>query len=374
MNPEYFLSLKKEVDTLLETIKDIKADINGVKLNQNISLKKNNEIPPGISCKIAYDKNGLIIKGMPLELSDLPEITIDMIKNLTTKLDSKIERQEFENIKLKIGNIDYNKKQEYGVPNLILKLFQDDIPELPIEKIIGLNDRLTILETSDKEKSTEEVYSINPGTFPKITYNSEGKVVSGSKLSIDDIPIDIINHIYSIESRMITFANNESIKILSLDVENRVKANKPIDAGIYTKVTVDKKGLVTSGDKLMIHDLPVINIENIPNLDASLRRKAEQSDLVNLNNTVASLTANLSINNFQNLLKDKLDKKELASINNRFDSIQELINRILQSMPSDLLLNEVNKLADTLSTLIGRISVLEQKLNIEEDFINPIEE
>ena len=108
MNTELLANMKKEIEDITIEISNINKSINALKINDQRRLDANAAIPPGIACKVAFDKNGLIIKGIGLEVSDIPKLDIENINNLIEKsiYDTNISMkdiQEFIQIQLNSG-------------------------------------------------------------------------------------------------------------------------------------------------------------------------------------------------------------------------------------------------------------------------------
>ena len=99
MNNEIILTLNERIESISSSIKDIQKTVNALKINDQKRLDANKLIPPGISCKVAYDKNGLVLKGMGLEENDIPQLSIDKIDNLKRSLDSKASSKDFDQFK-----------------------------------------------------------------------------------------------------------------------------------------------------------------------------------------------------------------------------------------------------------------------------------
>ena len=125
----------------LESIKNeiaaIRRDIEILKTDYEHDKKSNYHVSPGIACKIAFDAEGHVIKGESLNTTDLPDI--------------------------------------------------------PIGKVIGLdqalhdiNNRINNLITDMKLTDKALMSACYTGT--KINYNENGKVISSSSLLPSDIP------------------------------------------------------------------------------------------------------------------------------------------------------------------------------------------
>ena len=377
ITPEEFINIKNNISNLKTDLNDVKNIIAGLKIDKQLIIQSNSIIPPGIACRITYDSKGLILKGEELRLDDIPELPIEKITGLRKILDGKAPSTILDNIK---GNSNTDRpkikagtgiKINYDENGLVLSSVENlstlDIPDLPMGKILGLSDRLSMIESHVSNiKKIDDEYSITPGTFTKITYGADGRVISGTKLSMDDLPIDFISRMNIIESRIPILASQQTVDGLSKNINTKLEANKLINSGVFTKVTVDEKGLVTHGDNLTIKDIPEIKINDVTNLASTLRGKAEQSDLVNLMNTVSSLNSSngsADITSIKNELSSKASNDSLKVLENKIDNTQSLVDRLTEKLPSEFIINQLQDIQDKLSTLTGRVSVIERKLN-----------
>lgn len=384
MNPEEIIYIKNKIATLGESIGDIQKLISGLKIDRQMLVSSNTPIAPGIACRLTFDSKGLILKGENLRIEDIPELPLEKITGLIRILGNKLEADSVNTIKSKDTNAIRNKIQagtglriNYDEDGLIVSssdvLLLSDIPDLPMEKITGLVDKLLFLESQISNISNEEIIekTITPGTFPKVTFSSDGKVVSGSKLTIDDIPMDLITKMNTIESRIPLLASQQTVEGLIENVKGKLNSNALITPGVYTKVTVDDKGLITLGDVISIKDLPEIQINNITNLESTLRKKADQKDLIELMNTVASISSNNGSNEFtklQNELVSKASDQDLKNTINRVDNIQRLVDTLVEKLPSEYIVEQLKQIQEALSTLSGRVASLEQQIKIEDKF------
>jgi len=382
MSPQDAIEMKNTITFLMESIDIMTKDINSLKLDQQRTLRANTVIPPGVTCKVAYDSSGLVIKSLELEDEDIPQLSIDKISGLRNILNSqqvetKPKKDEVvpkRTIKAGTGTkVNYD---ENGLVTSSTDLTQDDIPSLAIEKITGLKDLLSTLELQEQVAPPTKT-KINPGTFPKITFDSDGRVVVGSKLSIDDIPGDIINRINLLESRLTSFASRESVNNLLKITDNKLNCNPSINAGTFTKVIVDQNGLVISGTDLTIHDLPEINIHDIPELASILKKKADQSDVIELNNQLSLMSNSnqlVEMNKIKTKLDTKADEVEVKNLSNQVREFKKDVDNLSQKLPSEHLPIEIKQLWSIITTLTGRISVLEEKMNIQSNFSRTVEE
>ena len=360
MNPQEMINIKNSITELTESVSGVRKMIKGFMLNSKRSLKANAEIPPGIACKIGYDANGLILQGSPLTIEDIPELPLDKINGLQKLLERKLEDGDLKSLrevtsprkKIKAGTGTKINYDDDGLVTSSADLLPDDIPIIPVDKISGLNDRLELLESKELAE-LPTIPSINPGTFCKITYDKDGRVVSGSRLSIDDIPIEVINRLNLIETRIPDLVTRDVIS--------------SINAGVKRM-----SDMVSEVHRIIVEIKPQeISIQSIPNLDSTLRKKADQKDLVELTNTVTSLldsTRTVHMHNIESQLTNKADLSELRNLTNQVEVSQRIIDSLSERLPTEHLGAEVQRLRESIDTLIGRVSTIEQKLNIDSAF------
>lgn len=369
-----------DITSLKEDVINIKKVINALKINEQRFVKGNNTIPPGIATKVSYDINGLIINGTKLEASDIPEITIDHINGLRRLLDEKIGNTEFERLRIEASNnvlkkgniIGYGTKVNYDEHGLVVSvsdLLASDIPEIPISKVDGLSDVLKLLASHHKEDvNVIDDIKVTPGTYCKVTYDQYGRVTSGYNLSINDIPMELITKINYIESLLPKLVTDDVVKTWINEVQKKVDSNSQITPGTYTKVNVDHKGLVTRGDKLTIRDLPELTIDDIIDLNRTLKQKAESVDLIDLSNTVSAMISSLSKIGDVSALREEVKKRapieDVKSIDNEVKSLKSLLNTLTEKIPNDTILEELKSINRQLSNLEGRVSLIEQQLDI----------
>lgn len=385
MTPEIVVNLQNQINYLEQNLSELKKSVTLLKLHDQTKLESNSTITPGIASKVAYDEKGLIIKGSQLERSDIPTISIDQVEGLRnliltkadiTQLNNAIESidmisksSEIYDTGCKI-NFDKNGFVVSGAP-----LTVDDIPLIPIDHIEGLGDKLQSIidsKNSDKAEVTKSP-KVTSGTYTKVTIDTDGSILSGNRLIMDDIPIEIINRINKIESKLPTFATRDIVDSISAEITNKLNFTIPdIDPGTYTKVRVSKNGIVTKGSSLTINDLPEINIKDINNLDSTLKSKADQADLVSLNesvNSIISMTSNFSnMNTLQSQVASKTDKTEFANLVNKVNDIQEKIDSIYKLLSLDSLILQLESIQNDIDTLSGKISSIEHRLNLSDSF------
>lgn len=380
---ELLYQMKDSIDELNKAVSSLTEIVHGLKINEQMYLKSNPSIPSGISTKVAYDKNGLIVGGSSLEISDIPEIPIEKVTNLRNELSHSISEDDLTRLKMELNSklikkgevVNTGTKINYDINGLVINssdLLPADIPVLPITKIDGLSDLLdhitsqneNNLKTPDNDDSDVK---ITPGVFPKITFNEKGKVVNGENLTMNDIPVELISKINDLESKLTLFASSSLVDSLRKNINSKLDANNnDTTPGVYTKVKVDRKGLVLSGDRLTLKDLPELNIKDIIGLDEALRNIPSIDQFMNLNDTVSSImniTDKISdVSKLQKSIENKVDNKDYRILENKVDNIQNLVDNLVDSIPNDSILTQLDYFNKEISNLSGRISTLENKI------------
>lgn len=383
MNPESMIALQKRIEEVEQIAQDAIKKIKGIDIDNQRKLIANVKIPPGIACKIAYDANGLVLNGDKLTASDIPTLPIDSIDGLRKILDSKVSESDAKKLQMNDQQVKKSDKiagsgikvnfDENGLIVSASDLLIDDIPAIPIEHVINLREELDIIKSAIAPvKEVAEVPKIAPGTFTKITYDETGRVLSGSKLTTNDIPIELIEKVNHLEEQIPLFAPRNSVDAMSKVLRDKLDANDSITPGTYTKLTVDSKGLVTKGDRLTIKDLPTIGINDISDLSQTLRNKADQADLMELNDTVSSIVNSLNkigdISAIQVKLERKAEDQDLRDMSSRIESLQKLMDILSTKIPNELIMEQLQQIQNEVSTISGRISVLEKKMGIDGAF------
>lgn len=374
MNIDQLTKLTDRIDRIEETIKNINQTINGYNIDKQYFVKSNN-INPGVGTKVAYDSNGLVKSSEPLSQQDIPNLDMDKISGLKDAIDNKVSSADVKGIKNQLDTIYHHTDSvktgtkvnvdSHGFVNDVSDLTPEDIPELSIDKISGLNDKLNQIEASIGNSNNMDSYSIAAGSGVKIQYNEKGQVTGSESLTIDDIPNELISQINRVEGEVSKRAYSDNVSKLARAVSEKIPYNDPIEPGTYSKVNVDKNGLVVKGDKLNKSDLPELGINDISGLNESLSDKATANQLVELNEELQQVRSmventNVSSNNDSKYL-DRIHRLEL-----KVSHIEDQVNNVLQNIPGDMILKQLGFIVYQLNTISGRVSVIEKKLNIDQ--------
>lgn len=382
MIPDSNEELSYRVETLERAIDSLKATVNAVKLDLNERIKSNSTIVPGIATKVAFDEKGLILKGSKLEPSDLPNINIESVIGLKDILDKILSTSDLEKLRNELKS---EIKTKSNLPTLtgtkvnvddngfvtdVLDLDLSDIPDIPIEKVTGLQDKLDLLESvkSSPVESTSDVNYVSAGVHTKITYDNTGRIVSGEDLTLADIPIELIGRINILENKIVSLAQSSIVDNLSKEVSKKLNANDEyVKPGTYTKLKVDSNGLVVRGDKLSIEDLPDITVTDIEGLDSILKNKANTDDIISLNDVVSTVVSSLDkvgdISKLKSELETKAKDSELKDLKNDVTHLKSLMNTLNDKLPNDMILEQLETIQTSLSNIEGRLDVLEHKFD-----------
>lgn len=379
MNPQDIIELRNKIDILNENYKDLMKIVNGLKIDHQLFIRGNGKIIPGISSKVAYDSNGLIISSDKLNESDIPELHIDKISGLRQILENKADASIIESLTIDTDKL-YKSSKIYGSGSKInydrngfvvssSDLTVEDIPDLPIDKIEGLRSIIELLESSKDNTQivqNDDHNDVVPGVYTKVNVDSSGTVVSGSKLSYDDIPMELIIRINEIESKLPLFVQQSIIDPIKNSLLKKVDSIGSIQPGTYSKVKINSDGLVTHGESLTLKDLPELSIKDISELETVLRNKASVDDIMELNNILSGILSSIDkigeVNKLKTHLEMKADASEVKSLSTRINSLQSLVDTLSNKIPNELILDQLQNIQQELSNISGRISVLEKKI------------
>lgn len=387
MNMDTLNELITQLNDLKDQVTTINQTVAALKIDAQYWVKSDTKINPGIGCKVAYNKDGIIVNSSALEASDIPTISIDQVANLRKELESNAKAAAS-----KLNEIDMAKvfthtevigtacKVNYDKHGMIVdgsSLVEEDIPKLSIDHIDGLPDILDELKNRPINNAISEHTSvIKPSTGCKISFDQFGHVTNVAKLSLTDIPNELIVHINEIESTLSTMASQKALNNINSIVTKKLDANPQIEPGIYAKVMVDSNGLVIGGKKLTVSDLPQLNISDIEGLQLELKNKVGIDKFNSLNDDLNIYMNSISMPRINEAI-DKAIKKcasklDIDTIQFDVNNLRSSIESISERLPSDMISDEISKLTSAISTLSGRIAVLEKQYSAILDKTNPL--
>ena len=364
--------LLPRLNRLEKEVRELIATFAGIKIDLQLMVKVKERIKPGTGCKVYYDSNGLIMKSSDLEAGDIPSLPMEKVDGLLERLNKQAEDQKkgkIEEKKIKSGTGIKISYDEYGrVTSSTNNLLQDDIPELPMERISGLEDTIRNIrsELNGILSARKDRYRVAPGTYTKITYGDDGRVISGTNISMDDIPMNLINRIIAIESRIGSLAAQDTMNSVVRRVDKKLNANPEIYPGTYTKVYVDEHGLVTQGDRITIDDIGPITINNVADLQSILKNKANQSDMIQVMNTVnqlASSDKSREIVQLKNEVSTKANDYTVRTMETKLNMISSSVDTLLNRMPDKNVMELINNLVQSNEDMKRRIASFEREIN-----------
>lgn len=372
MNTE---TLEKQLVAMTNDIADLKSAIASLKIDHHMMIRSNPKIQPGVASKVAYDSNGLVLKGSQLEQSDVPSLQINKIIGLQQALDDKMSSKDVrEMIKSNINKQKTSKaiatgiKINYDENGQVVSssgLIQDDIPNLSLDKIIGLKERLDLLDTYHQNVSSNDN---SPSTIS--AHNDDTRSTQNIReLSMNQIPHELISKLNLIENKIPDLVSQRTFNATVKTLDGKLNANTtPVATGTYTKVKVDENGLVTEGSSLTINDLPELSINDISSLRETLAKKIDDRQFIELSNTVSTLVSSMNrigeVTGIRSVIESKASDADLKELAIKVTKIERLFSEIIAKIPSELILTQVDLLSKELSNISGRLSVIENKLNI----------
>lgn len=385
MDNNTMAQLMTTVSSLENKVNQLTKEINKLMIDKQQFVPLGKTITPGVSPKVAYDSNGMILQGMELDVSDIPQLPITQIIGLKSQLDSIADIADVKKItndlkKLIVSrsgeSVSSATKVNYDANGFIVsgsQLTSDDIPTLPISKIDGLSDIISIINSLSESSNNSRISSnttdniTKSGTFTKVSVDSSGRVTNGDRLTINDLPIDLINRINQLESKIIDTTPIELFNRMNTAITKKIDSNTDITPGTYSKLTVDSKGLVVSGDKLTIDDLPNLTMDCIEGLKGELNKTAKYTDIIDLNNSMSQIISSIQsigdVNQLKTSLHLKADADQVVRLEKEFTQFKKNIAAVEENLPSELILTQLENIASRIDTIEGRLSVLESKIN-----------
>lgn len=310
-------SIKKIIEEMNARFEIIEQRITKVELAQNDFIKKTKEIKKGIATKVAFDSSGLITNSLSLEAKDIPEISIDKIKNLTDSLET-LDRLITEN-KNTISLLQKSVQILETAKPVEQKTTLNDIPELPISKISGLKEKLELIEKPRMHSD-----------LPK----------EKQKILESDIPAIIKNRITNLEETMLTKGTIDSVDKLRKEINLLKESINQVEEQIKNK---EKSTIKTS-------EIPELPISKINNLKIELSKKADHSEVSSFHSLIdlANRSTATQFKHLREELNFKIDYATFSIIENRILHLEELIGNLLNQYPIDKIMDEINILKEKL--------------------------
>ena len=95
---------------------------------------------------------------------------------------------------------------------------------------------------------------------------------------------------------------------------------------------------------------------------------ATYEDIINLNDGMSTVMGSIQsigdINQVKTSLELKAEADDVLRLRKEFDQFRESVMRVEETFPTELIIKRLETIDDTLSTIEGRISVLERSTEI----------
>ncbi|MBO4735419.1 MAG: hypothetical protein J5614_03395, partial [Paludibacteraceae bacterium] len=250
------MNIDERLDALELAVAELKKVATAYSIDKNNYITKmTQKTKAAVGTKVAYNSSGLVYKNEPLDESDIPQLSMDKITGLQKSLDNKAPSASIDAINTRIDelhklgsvvatgsvvNIDKN-----GRVVSVEDLLPSNIPDLQIEKIIGLREELDQLRhpTIIPEQNLPDV---TPSTGCKVTYDEHGHVLKSYPLSPSDIPQTVFERMDKLQREITDLANSLSTSISSLNTAVEQKADKftsPVEPNtVYDAFKLDSEG------------------------------------------------------------------------------------------------------------------------------------
>lgn len=319
-----------DVRDLKSRMKLVEGEITKLTLNMSNHISWERLVRPQTAVKVNVNKYGLVVGSESLKPSDLPIIPMEQVDGLLKVLAEKENISKENEAQNNIGSggtackITFNK---YGEVLSGVELEPSDIPSLPSSNIIGLDDRIDGIKKSiDELKMVQGTTSdVTPGTYPKITYNSSGRVTGGSTLTIDDIPNEIITSINVLKSSLLDYVHTKQFTMKLADIER----NLSTEIKLRSENQNDKINELSS----ICNDLKGKMIQ----LSTSLENVVTQNDFIREMNEIHQATATITtlktnvdilVSNYMSIKNENTRMSEMVStLTKKVEALEEKVNK-----------------------------------------------
>ena len=320
------------IESIENEMAEIKRKLAACMIDTQLVIKRDNKVKPTTGTKLAYNADGLVTGSFPLTEDDIPDMPPTKIKGLKKAMDEvNATRRMLDEIQSFINQVyDHSKTvhtgtkvniDEHGFVNDVSNLIQEDIPQLPISKIEGLQNILDSIPTEQPAIATDD-FTVKPNTGSVIQYDYKGRIVNSRLLEIEDLPSQLISRIDRMENAINSI--NSSIEELKSSISGN--ENKTIP-GTYTKLTISKDGTII-GSNIEKEDLPSISIDDISNLRETLMAVVSNHELEELRSGLMALDSKLS--RFENKPSTNINEWISMEIKSIKSQISQLSSRLYQ--------------------------------------------
>ena len=365
------IELEKRISGIEATLKQIESVVSAFKIDKQRLMKTDNNIIPGIGVKVSYDMYGRITGSTPLEQNDIPQLSVEKINGLSGLLEDKATKSDINSLSNKIDSVNRHSRtvktgtvvnvDENGLVNDVSDLTPENIPELPIDKIKDLPEVLDQLRLHENTSNNIFIHkSITAGVACKVSYDEYGHITGSERLVMEDLPSSIDARLNRIESKLADVALRTDLNELSVALNKKMDIpSTKLIPGIYTKLAVSENGLISGVNNLSSNDIPELPITSIHDLSNQLSSKASLNNMEELSNTLQTRIHDME--NKEQELPPIPSMEEFIQLKHSHEELLTLVNTLLSAIPGDQILQEIDSMKEDLSTISGRLSVVEMK-------------
>lgn len=323
--------IEKAIEELTAKVNSIEQKMTGVMIDVQSCIPKKLELQPGTGVKLSYDKDGLVRGSSSLEPSDIPTLPMTKIEgleecwhNIPTSSEMKQVQAELQQKTAKGSVTDTATKVNIDANGHVVgtgDLTQEDIPNIPIAKIINLstvlsdiNGKIAVLRNSVKELSDTVKQLQSTPRIPVVTFSENGESQLQSQIN---------------ELSQAVFLINQRLNRRDSHYTSPIR----VSPGRYSSFTVDRSGSIVAADEMTDVDVETIHAEineiksTLSQLTQRLQAKADAVDVTKLQNTLNQKISDIpDMRMVVNSAKDITDRDD--RLNRLDDSVNSLNNRM----------------------------------------------
>lgn len=326
--------IEKAIEELTAKVNSIEQKMTGVMIDVQSCIPKKLELQPGTGVKLSYDKDGLVRGSSSLEPSDIPTLPMTKIEgleeswhNIPTSSELKQVQEELRQKTAKGSVTDTATKVNIDANGHVVStgdLTQEDIPDIPIAKILNLstvlsdiNGKIAVLRNTVKELADAVKQLQSTPRIPVATFSENGESQLQSQIN---------------ELSQAIFLINQRLNRRDSHYTSPIR----VSPGRYSSFTVDRSGSIVAADEMTDVDVETIHAEineiksTLSQLTQQLQAKANTTDVVTLQNTLNQKISDIpDMRMVVNSAKDITDRDDrlkrlddsVNSLNNRMKSI-----------------------------------------------------
>lgn len=317
MNVAELIAVKNQIEDFQNQIDELKQKVTKLELATLGSIKRNPDTKAGVGTKISYDKYGLVTGNISLDPEDIPNLSmtkIDGLNEALNQLDQKINnlsnKKNIEHL-IQAGTGTKINYNSNGQVVSSTSLKPEDIPELPISKIKGLKEYIELKPTEITVKEIEK----------------------RKELTEQDIPKTIIRRLNNVEELVNSKADKDLVNQLDQEIHSKPDPIVNISDGIYTKIQIKDKKII-NGNILNDKDIPELETNKIKSLEKALSKLAPESSVIELRSLMSlfSKTTGSQFNILRSEMENKVNYSDFVILENVVMHNDELVKELLDKI------------------------------------------